>query len=578
MTVRLGGPLGAHLAAAVDQLSRSTPYSIDLIVQDVRWAAGAQRLFQDYRGDLSGRYLDAVCVAHAENLPVDRDKAEAVLREILRCQTPDGFFGPPMPAIQIDHGSAWGHGRLLDGLLAARDWAPESLHDPTHRAATALVEAICRRADDWAGWVRAAAGQKFQLDPLSAVLPLARYAEREGAKPALAAARTLADALPTDPGNVHMHGYLLALRGLLEIGRLDGADEVIEQVLDRVDRVAAHHLLPHGGVLESLRVPWDANTEGCGIADWVMLNLRLYAITGAARHLDRAALAAFNALLHIQRPSGHFGCETLYGNDGLLVSDYAPEAWWCCTFHGIRALRSLAEHATTLDDDAVRVDLPIDLTRLDSAGAPVLVVRGGYPYSDIVTISAGPAFPRHERLRVRVPPTATIADVMVADRRLADASAADGWLHVDAVRPGTEVSIRLEQHDWFAVGGRAVLAPYENTTAAPPDFAEDRCALFHGPLLVAAHARDNDLEDVLRARYIVHPPDQSRLQRDDTGHITVIAIGHDTFRTTLRLRPLADHDRVRNDRPVRISFAGLLYAERTLHGITLHELPPATTP
>lgn len=566
--VRPAGVLGAHLAAALEQLSRATPYSVDLVTQDVCWVTGQERIFQDYRGDLSGRYLDAMAVAHSQGLPVDREKAVEILRRVLGAQQPDGFFGPPAPALSVDHGSAWGHGRLLDGLLSAREWAPVDLLDDVGRSSVMLAEAIGARAGQWAQWVGDAGKQKFRLDPLSAILPLTRFAETADSKPALFAARTLAEALPADVDGAHMHGYLLALRGRLEVGRLTGSDDMIHDVRRRAETIAESYLLPHGAVLESVTLPWDVNTEACGIADWIMLNLRLHEMFDDHRYMDRATSSAFNGLLHTQRASGHFGCETLAGDDGLLVSDYAPEAWWCCTFHGIRALHHLAEHAVTIDDDVVRVHLPMELEGADAEDTSVISVTGGYPYTDHVTISSGPALQR-AALHVRVPSTATLAEVVV-DGAVVDDAAADGWIRLPSLPSGARVEIVLRRHEWFSIDGDVAVPPFSNSTTASPDLSAARCAVFRGPLLLAAHGTANSVEDLLRSRYLVHPHHQPRFERDDEGHAWVTATGHDTFRVRLRLAPLAGPDRTDNEHAVRTTFMGLLFSERSIHGSATH--------
>ncbi|TDE15840.1 beta-L-arabinofuranosidase domain-containing protein [Jiangella asiatica] len=568
VSTHLGGPLSEHVAAAAAQLARSTPYSVELVTQDVVWAAGSSRLFQDYRGDLSGRYLDAVDAALAMGLAVDRDKAAAVLAAVLGAQQPDGLFGPPALSTQVDQGSAWGHGRLLDGLLSARSWAPDRLTGTLEHATAQLAVAIAARTTAWGRWVGAAGRQKFRLDPFSVVLPLARYAAAAGSEPAadaaLDAALALAEALPEDVERAHMHGYLLALRGQVEVGRLTGADHLVQDALARVEVVADRYQLPHGGVPESVSLPWDVNTEGCGIADWVMLNLRLHELTGEEALLDRAVVAAVNALLHTQRASGHFGCETLSGESGVLVSDYAPEAWWCCTFHGLRALHHLAERAVTVDDDAVRLHVPIATTRHDDDGATVVEVTGDYPYDDVVTVTAGRAL-RAGGLWLRVPPTASVAELRV-DGEPVRADAAGGWVRLPAPPPGSRVTLRLRQHEWFSVAGTPMVPPFANTTLPAPDLSDRPVAVFRGPLLLAAGAADNDTEDVLRGRFLVHPREQPALARDDDGRELATVSGHDSFHASLRLAPLAGADRARNDRAVRAWFGGLRYERPGLHG------------
>lgn len=554
---QLNGWLGSRFAAAVAQLDSETPYSDALVVQDVAWRDGEERLFQDYRGDLSGRYLDAVTAAVDSGRPVDLNKAGRILRTVLDCQQPDGSFGPPSPALELDHGSAWGHGRLLDGLISAQTWVAEPDRRDLELATERLAGLISTRAPRWA---RATANEvhKFSLDPLSSILPLVRLADSatpKGADAYLAAAEHLTGSLPDDPTGLHSHGFLLAVRGALALLEHRPDAELEERLLRHVDLVERTSVLEHGGVLEHVGLADQDNTEACATADWIMLQLSLHERSGDIRHLETATRAVLNGLTHAQRPSGHFGCQTVAGDVGILVSDYAPSAWWCCTFHAIRALHEFAQALVRSSDGLLTVNVPVDLTaHID--GEAVLEVSGDYPMGDRVHVQA--LAPVAERVRLLVPETASVGGPLPPATHVMG----DGMVcEFDAGHQNVEVPLR--SHDWAQVGGRSLLPPFTNTTrpeTAPPG----RVTVWHGPFLLAAHSANNSADDLLRADAAVWPAARRTLDWDGEGvHLRVC--GFDTFDTALRLTPLARGDAVQHDAPVRVSFRRLLHRPRRVH-------------
>jgi hypothetical protein len=594
---RLHGDLRDRLAAATAQLAADTPYTDDLVVQDVVWDPSFNRLFQDYRGDLSGRYLGAVAIAHREGLDPDLAKANRILDRILAAQALDGSFGPPVPALRLDHGAAWGHGRLLDGLLASAGWVRDERADALALSTRRLVDHVVASAPAWVRWMGGAKGAKFTLDPLSLVLPLARYARLHNHEPALSAACALSASAPADVTGLHLHGFLLHLRGRLAVSSAgadaanagaavpgaavpDAAEATRASVLavaEAADDVAARFILPTGSALESLSEPWDINTEGCGTADWVMLNLELHDATAEPRFLERAWLSAFNGLAHSQRDSGHFGCETIVGEGPLLASDYAPEAWWCCTFHGIEALGSLSRslvgshvgsrvgshviEGRPAGDSGITIGQPI-AARYSCAGADAVEVTGDYPRDDTLVMHGRDGLPQGTRVRLRIPESVTLAAV--------ESTGDSGWsvdgslLTIVGLAAGEAVTIRLDPALWFLVDGTVMLPPFGNTTAPPPDLSERRVTVFRGQQALTADAVGNDPEDLIRARRIVHAPAQRELTTSTDGAV-VIGAGFNEFSCELRLTPLASQNRARHARLVRAGFTGLLYEHEGEH-------------
>lgn len=520
---RLGGPLDRWATLAAAQLDADTPYTESLIVQDVVGDPGAHRACDDYAGDLSGRYLEAAALSRLAGRAVDWDKACRVAARVVGEQRGDGSFGPARPGASTDHGVAWGNGRLLTGLMTFADAAAGTqLAADVLDAAGRLAGSIVASTPAWLDWFADPDNHrsKFALDFLSGLDPLVAWWARTGDAAARDAAAAMVSVIPEPVGSYHLHGYLLALRGWTELAAASGDAAALARIGSYWHRVRAGWILPHGGALESLKDPHDINTECCGIADWIMLTIRLAAVRPAAERqnfLDTAEIALYNALPHTQRPSGHFGCETLCADPGLLTFDYPPEAWWCCTFHGLRAIYAAACWAVRFESGTAVVDLLVDSERhleaagigsvgMDRAGTDAAGVEAagidaaridiatGYPDTDTVRVTATGV----SAVSIRVPGTSTIASLRV-DGEPRPAQTTSGYLTVSAEGP-VVVELELHQAMWVASGQVRVLTPTANCTDENGPLHGRRGAVLRGPRLLGANAAHNNPDNVLRSR------------------------------------------------------------------------------
>jgi hypothetical protein len=157
-------------------LDHDDPYSHELLVQDVVLRPGAERLFQDYSGDLSGRYLQATADAGQLCQPSDEVKAHRILEAVLHAQNEDGSFGRDCGKL-LDHGKAWGNGRLLAGL--DRVCATGEQQVLARTAADRLARHLVEQLPAWLRWLDddRNSAQKFCLDFYSCLLPLVERAE-----------------------------------------------------------------------------------------------------------------------------------------------------------------------------------------------------------------------------------------------------------------------------------------------------------------------------------------------------------------------------------------------------------------
>ena len=113
------GELSERLELTLNRVLKGGPpqYTTAFVAADV--VPDNFRLYTNYSGDLSGRYVGALASAARESggkFP----QLGVTVAEILKHQRPDGHFGEAVQPGRItrdDFALLWGHGRLLIGLL-----------------------------------------------------------------------------------------------------------------------------------------------------------------------------------------------------------------------------------------------------------------------------------------------------------------------------------------------------------------------------------------------------------------------------------------------------------------------------
>lgn len=327
-------------------------YDLDLLAADV--IPDDSRVFTNFSGDLSGRYLGALVSAGRSA------EALAVLPKLLEHQRPDGRFGNPLSpdgATDDDMARLWGAGRMLVGLAELY----QATEDPR------ALEAAVKLGD----WLLAQAS-RFNAEPVRTefysgrmatgyicwtqnveALALLAEIDPEHADRYLAAAREIAAMLERRPGQ-HVHGWLTTLRGMARMPSLLASARTSVAEFAKTD-----DLLPMGSVSEYFQ-PGLSRDEGCAHADWVRLNLQL----GGDQRLATAEAALFNGFYPNQSSSGGFG-HLKFSARGIEPGH--EEAWWCCTLHGLRAFREIRAAAFSNQDGTPRYRLPVDGRYADDA-------------------------------------------------------------------------------------------------------------------------------------------------------------------------------------------------------------------
>ncbi len=335
--------LDHRIQLSVDRLTdpiAHPAFTYDFLLADVRLNPADPRRFYNFSGDLSGRYLEVMSL-----LPSAKQSGvhlRELVQQIMVEQQADGRFGDgtlqyTAGAIGGEHMALlWGNGRLLVGLM--------TYYQRTNDAAAL---AAARRLGDFFITTAAASrspeiaerlkgfGAKGIICFTQYIEGLTMLAAATGEERYVQAAEDAYTVLP-ERGEVHTHGYLTTLRGVLMLYEITQDPTQLAYVKATFDDLlASEDYSRHGAVYEYFGGHGDRD-EGCSSADFVRLAFHLHALTQDEHYLAVAEEGLLNALFYNQYENGDFGNH--FFTDGGISPSNPRRAWWCCTMHGLRAL------------------------------------------------------------------------------------------------------------------------------------------------------------------------------------------------------------------------------------------------
>jgi DUF1680 family protein len=446
-------------------------YSVEFVTADA--VPRHVRRFTEFSGDVSGRYLEALAVCARDRAEL-RPRVDAVADAVVVHQKADGHFGDPFadgPITPKHMAVLWGNGRLLVGLMEAHRLTGRADLLESARRLGGFFLAIAPRMNDEAvrreySGTQVAVGYICWTQIVEGLVSL-NEATRDTRY--LELARQVAARTTRHPSQ-HSHGYLTSLRGILRLHEATGDASLLAQVeREWEELVASGNVFVQGAVPEAFK-PMATRDEGCSEADWLRLNLALWRATAKPRYLENAELTLFNEFAFNQFSSGDFGHRVLTGEG---VSAVSARAWWCCTFHGLRAYPDVFRAAFRGDAESLRFDLPV--SGEGRAGGLVMSAISSLGANGTVTlrVTAAPASAR--RLSIRVPAWADRIGVSLNGRPLEGSRAGAAWETSRVWRPGEVIAVH------YVFGTRTVESP------ADPS----RLAIFHGPWLLGIDAHDS---------------------------------------------------------------------------------------
>ena len=455
--------------------------SSDFILADISLKPEFKRRFTNFSGDISGRYFDVFSAYPVAENPIDIHK---LMDEALGYQRPDGRFGNPDLAFDAEKlgnqqmALLWGNGRLLVGLM--------KYYRRYHRldvlvAARRLGDFIAGTADNC---IRPEVVERLKDNDYMGYIcftqlmeGLVLLSDETGDGKYLQTASRVYTLLPP-PGKQHTHGYLNTLLGTLMLYNRTGAAEQLKFVTDRYrELVDSPEYLIFGGVPEyfgTLGSPEGARDEGCAEADFIMLSLNLWKTTGEKEYLEKAERCLINHLFANQYDTGDFGHRSLDPEMGLVNDENIARSWWCCNFHGLRALNEVKETVFTRKDNLLQLNLFLDGSYSDKEVALAAEQVGSE--SDrfrIVVKNASPGL----RLAIRVPSWASHMELTIGGKKIGKEQQSD-YLVVDgSLKTGDRIDVAMDyQLKWVGTDKKEIAVPVSGKTKA---------ALFYGPYLMS---------------------------------------------------------------------------------------------
>ena len=371
------GLLAHRVKLTADRLisGRIPEFSREFVLADV--ALTPPRRFNEYSGDLSGRYVEALAL-----LPSGDSTARlgALVKDLIAYQRPDGRFGDPDLVFKADQigpnhmALLWGNGRLLVGLLRYYERSQDQACLQAARRLGSFLLGVRQDCSDpsvlkklegqgASGYIcftqlieglvllKRATGDRFLLDAASSIVPLLQ-----------------------PRGIQHAHGYLSTLRGIVmlyeetkDTRHLAFVEKAYRDLVQSPDLTEFGSVLEYFGWKQPDRSTEDRTTivqssgkdprdEGCGHADFLRLSLDLWRQTGELDYLERAEKCLWNAFLFNQFSSGDFGHHVCAG-PGVKPVDNLARAWWCCTMHGYRAFPDVLGAIVTDTAKKIRINL-----------------------------------------------------------------------------------------------------------------------------------------------------------------------------------------------------------------------------
>lgn len=457
--VHLSGEWGSRfMAATCNLMTRPDRYSLESFAANATSRGGA--LWPDWPGDQVGRWFSVLHIAEGYGWTPAAARRASIADVVLPLQTKEGNFGPPGSAGLDDSRIPSGNAFALRGLMDAYADTRESRYLEAARRLARYFESIAP------AWETKRSGMLHEfyghcLDGLAALFELA------GDRWALDFARRLAGRVGRTP---HTHHSLSLCRGLADLARLTGEKAHLDRLEDYL-AWSRKSLVVTGGLPESM--PTSEQDEGCGLADWVVVNLLMFQGTGEERYLDDAEHTLVNHFFMNQFVTGGFGHRAL-GHEVLGGKNwqgwegrFGSENPGCCSMWGQWGLGQAARFIITPAGDSLLLNFyPSADIELPGRGIH-LSLTSDFPRTSRVQIHVRCEKENNFGLALRVPPWAESMEVTRAGKSISGPASGrrlnlgGGW------KCGETIEIR------FKSGIRLVPWPAAN----PEGFG-----LFDGPL------------------------------------------------------------------------------------------------
>ena len=508
--VRLDGELGArYQAATCNILTRQDRYSLESFRSSASGVPGA--LWWDWPGDQIGRYLSVLHVASGCGWTPAHGRRAEILDAVLPLQGGAGNFGPEKPDqtnVQFISGNAFALRGLLD---AYEDGGDPCALNGARRLARYFEAAFDYYKD------RGAQGSMHEfyghcldglvrLDQLGGDARALDLAERIGSR----AGRTH-----------HTHHSLSMCRGMMDLHGVTGNDDYLRRTVDYLAWVRSARCVT-GGVPESM--PEYHEDEGCALADYVIVNLQVFAATGRDEFLEEAENTLVNHFFMNQFHTGGFG-HRAFAQDVVGGKDwqgwdgkFGSENPGCCSFWGQWALGNASSYIATRSGDTIDFNLyPSAVIDFPDLGARIRI-ESDFPRMRQASFTISINRSREMDLSLRVPRWADGATVALNGVDISPRRVDHRMILRRKWRSGDQLDVR------FSSSLGLVRWPIIDSPTA---------AVFDGPLCLALSNADANVD----AAWGIETSANGKLALNPSGQP---ALTGGSGAAGIRLRPLGD--------------------------------------
>ncbi len=390
--------------------NRSVPYYQSLIDKLGTYGEGE---FQAHWMDMMFRQI------FIGKVPEHRKLAERCIKEILESTDDSGYIGVDLPQVRftcnyitpfgLQNGDfeMSGMGSIFDALLLYHEYTGEK------KVLKAVIKAVDLMLERTKGKETIGHGG----GPLM-VNPLARLYRVTGNKNYLKRARIILDIClreqVADIRHSHCAAVGITILAILDLYLATGEKKLLDQAMVISDQVVQYAVQSHGaptGHGENLAAKGPAvNTEGCDIAWWAWVWMRLAVITGQTRFADMAEKCVLNTLPAARSEDGSAGPYFLRPNQLFATRGSGQGTVFgsrllieCCLGNLGRIMPLFAEHMITQTDDGGAAVLFYGPCRFQTPKFEI-IQKTHYPFSDKIKILINPKS-RHSTfsLRLRIP-------------------------------------------------------------------------------------------------------------------------------------------------------------------------------
>lgn len=471
-------------------------FTSDFILADVSLKPQFERRFTEYSGDISGRYIQIMSLVKPQNNPID---IHALVTEALTYQKADGRFGDeslPFNTSKIEGNQMallWGNGRLLAGLVEYyHAYSDEKVLESAKKLGAFLIGITANIS-------RPEIAQQFKNSAAMGYICFTQLIEglvglydATKDKTYLNTASQIYTYLP-ERGNQHSHGYLNTLLGVLWLYERTNEPAHLEFAQSRVDDLLnSTDYLISGGVQEyfgdHLDDPSYNRDEGCSEADLIFVTHKLWEITGKSFYLEVAEKCLLNHFFFNQFANGEFGHHKIDLKYGFRPSEIAAHAWWCCNFHGLRALFECRQHSLTEKANTVSINLFFAGKHSTPSSELNIVKKTGDKVSYKLSVTK---FEQGKELAIRKPTWVEDMSILQNDKE-AIVTEQNGYLVIARIKPNDVISVSMNYRLIFQKEDRSTLS-LESIPAG-----EYRAAVFYGPYLLS-------VDEIYEQAFIAEP-------------------------------------------------------------------------